>query len=159
MSIHWTNRMRFAPQMHLSFVHMGMVAALAATAGWQAAAQDEANVETIRRDEIPHPAADTRNIGVAESLQFTAPPRGRDLFGIGGSTNGRLVSYSGVVYLAAGHNSIVQAIEVVGGEQVWTADVGGDYVTGIACSCDKASECLVVTTYGGEAGDDRKTAR
>jgi serine/threonine-protein kinase len=67
-----------------------------------------------------------------------------------------LTAYDDVVYVVT-EPGILLAARADDAEPLWQRDLQREYVTGIACSCDRDADYLVASTYHGAMALDRKT--
>lgn len=128
--------------------------AVAVAASLQATAQTK-RPETSESN-LPVPAADTGNTGVTPSLDLDLRPPSLWMSTFNGDEIGQMTAYDGMVYVVTG-NDTLHALRVNDGKPVWRNQLGGDRVSGIACSCDGDTDSVVVTSYEGAVAVDRKT--
>ncbi len=103
----------------------------------------------------PVPAADVRHTGVVKGLDLAAQPQLLWTFKPDKSIS-HFTAYEDVVYVVTGKD-ILLAARADDAEPLWQRELGMDDVTGIACSCDREADFVVVACYQGVVAVDRKT--
>lgn len=100
-------------------------------------------------------ADDARNTGVTPGLAFGETAPNAWTFELDGAEVGQMVSYADVLYVVAERDTL-HALRTDGGKPAWSFKVGGERITGIACSRDADADYIVATTYEGVVAIDRK---